>query len=164
MPVTIRNAAEGDIELLATVICQVISNLSYYNEIARKSELDKYSSVELSKKIKEDPYSVFIAVNGNEILGFCLNRMDDMLVWLEWFGVIEPLRRKGIGMQIISYLECAALKRGSHKIWCDCRTGNFKSINLLSKAGFLPICTLKNHWYMQDFILWQKEISPHENR
>jgi ribosomal protein S18 acetylase RimI-like enzyme len=155
---TIKNATPLDIEPLSLVFNQVITALPYYTDTAKEHELNKYTVSELFKKLENDPGSVIIAEDNSKIVGFCLNRLDDMLIWLEWFGVSEVTRGRGIGKNIIQYLESTAVTRGAHKIWCDCRTENRKSINLLSAVGYTPICTLKNHWYKQDFILWQKEL------
>lgn len=159
MSFNIRKINAEEIEFLIPVLKSVIEKLSYYNDIARQNELEKYNSTELSYKISQDPESVLIAEENNKIIGFCLSRLDDMLLWIEWFGVIETSRKQGIARKLVEYLESTATKRNAHKVWCDCRTENIKSINLLSSSGYQPICTLKNHWYHQDFILWQKEIS-----
>ena len=159
MSVIIHSANKSQIDSLISLFKKVISPLPYYNEIAKKYELGKYNFDELNKKIDSDPESVIIAEEDNNIVGFCFSRLDDMTIWLEWFGVNEKARGNGIAKKIVLYLETTAKKRDAHKIWCDCRTENMKSINLLSTCGYTPICTLKNHWYKQDFILWQKEIT-----
>jgi len=154
----IERLGQEDIQELNSVFKSIIENLSYYNDAAKRNELGKYTEEELKNKIAQDPDSVFIAKENNKIVGFCFSKQDDMLIWLEWFGVIESARKKGIGKSLIKYLESSIKNRNAHKIWCDCRTGNIKSISILSSSGYLPICTVTNHWYGQDFILWQKEI------
>ena len=158
MRLNIRSAKVQECEELSIIFKEVLERLPYYNVVAKQSELDKYSLSELAKKIEQDPDSVLIAEENNEIVGFCLNRLDDMLIWLEWFGVVEHKRRNGIARKLVNHLESIAPHRNAHKIWCDCRTENIKSISLLSSIGYMQICTVKNHWYGQDFILWQKEI------
>ncbi len=159
MPVNIHNATTDQAGSLFLILKDVIEPLPYYNEIAKQHELTKYSAKELCKKIEEDPYSVLVAEEDDRIVGFCLSRLDDMTIWLEWFGISEQARGKGLSRLIVQQLEQTAKARNAHKIWCDCRTENKKTINLLSSSGYTPICTLRNHWYKQDFILWQKEIA-----
>lgn len=156
--VQIQKVDGNDIPQLEAVFSTIIQDLSYYNENAIQNELKKYTAVELRKKVQEDPDSILIAKENGTIVGFCFSRQDDMLIWLEWFGVVPSGRRKGIGKRLIESLERTVKGRNAHKIWCDCRTENVKSINLLSGAGYSQICTLLNHWYGQDFILLQKEI------
>lgn len=160
MSIRLSLASKKEIKSLVAIFESIVSSLPYYNEDAKKNEISKYKEDELVKKLDDDSQSIILAYDENqEIVGFCLSRLDDMLVWLEWFAVVDFSRGKGIGREIIKYLEFTALKRGAHKVWCDCRTENIKSIILLSKCGYLPICTLKNHWYKQDFILWQKDLT-----
>lgn len=158
MSLKIVNANKNHIESITSLFEEVITDLPYYNDFAKHHEANKYNKDALVKKIDEDPLSVIIALENNKIVGFCFSRFDDMVIWLEWFGVCKSNRKMGIAQKIVSYLESTVKIRDAHKIWCDCRTENVKSINLLSKCGYLPICTITNHWYRQDFILWQKEI------
>lgn len=158
MSLTVRNIRKEEVDQVAEVFKAVVEKLSYYNEDAIKQELAKYTSSELLLKIQEDPDSVIIAEESGNILGFCFSRIDDMLIWIEWFGIVEKYRKKGIAKELVRCIEASTHKRNAHKIWCDCRTENIKSIKLLSSLGYEPICTIKNHWYGQDFILWQKEI------
>jgi ribosomal protein S18 acetylase RimI-like enzyme len=155
----IRIATEKDAAPLATAIEHLITGIPYYNALAKQHEILRYSAGALALKIKEDPYSIILACNGNEIAGFCISRFDDYTIWLEWFGVIEKYRGAGITKQLLRALENTVAERECHKIWCDCRTSNQPAIHLLSSTGYSQIATIKNHWYGQDFILWQKTVS-----
>jgi ribosomal protein S18 acetylase RimI-like enzyme len=136
----------------------VLSTLPYYNELAKATELSKYSAAALQKAIQEDPDSILVAIVKGEIVGFCFSRMDDTLVWLSWFGVRRDMRQRRIGSLLLEALE-ETLRRGrSHKMWCDCRTENAASAVALMKHGFVRLCTVRNHWYGQDFYLWEKPV------
>ena len=154
----LRLAQEPDLVKIEGLVRDVIDSLPYYNQIAKKNELLKYTASELLKKTAEDSHSVIVAMKNKEVVGFCLNRIDDCLIWLEWFGVREDMRRKGLGRKLIEHLESTAKIRNAHKVWCDCRTENIKSVNFFITSNYLPVCTLKNHWYGQDFIIWEKTL------
>lgn len=154
----LRLAHEADIQKLEGLVSDVIMSLPYYNSVAKESEVLKYTAAELLKKMAEDSYSVIVALEDNQVVGFCLNRMDDKLIWLEWFGVRADMRRRGLGRKLIEHLESTAKTRNAHKVWCDCRTENVKSVNFFITSKYLPVCSLKNHWYGQDFIIWEKEL------
>lgn len=143
---------------VADLIAAVIEPLEYYPEPVRQHEIDKYSPARLRKRVQDDSDSVLVAILGAEIAGFCLNHYDDRLIWLEWFGVRREFRGAGIGRALLQTLERTAPARGCHKVWCDCRTTNLTSRAVLTKAGYRNICTLTNHWYGLDFILWEKPI------
>jgi len=146
------------VEEATSAIREIISPLSYYNEWALREEMEKYSTERLKDLAEKTPDSIFLAVLNDEIAGFCINSYDDGLIWLAWFGVRSRYRGRGIGATLLQELENSARRRRCHKIWCDTRTDNLLSQSVLARAGFSKICILSNHWYGQDFFLWEKLI------
>lgn len=143
---------------VSDLVRSVIAPLTYYTKKARRAETAKYTADELERMRREDPDSVLVAIQGSKIIGFCLSRYDDGLIWLAWFGVDKNYRGLGVGQKLLGALEATVRKRGGHKLWCDCRTTNTESKRLLIAAGFTPTGLLRNHWFGQDFILWDKLV------
>ncbi len=152
----IRPMKAAEAANVAALFRKIVSTLDYYNRDARTNEIKRYTVQNLKRKISEDKYSVLVASEDTELVGFCFSRWDDHTIWLEWFGVITTVRRKGIGRLILRALESTLHKRRAHKIWCDCRTTNLKSKKLLASSGYKMIGVVRKHWYRQDFILWHK--------
>lgn len=150
---------ENESEQVASLFEEIVSKLAYYNDLAIKTELKKYESFELIKKIRDDSYSIITVKDLNQIVGFCFSRFDDYIIWLEWFGIKSTYRKTGISNLIIKKLVESTIERGCHKIWCDCRTTNLISKKVLISNDFIPIATVNNHWYNQDFILWHKLLT-----
>lgn len=148
----------GEADEISQLIKEVVSPLDYYSEFARRAEISKYTPELLQESIRNDPDSILVGRNGSNILGFCLSRYDDGLIWLAWFGVHPRWRRQGIASALLSALEPTVHPRGCHKIWCDCRTVNKPSKAVLELSGYKMICTVVNHWYGHDFILWEKLV------
>ena len=138
---------------------RIVGSLPYYNEAAKRSELAKYSTELLVESAENDPDSVLVARMGDQVVGFCFSKNDDGLVWLAWFGVHPSFRRQGIGSHLLATLEATVSNGRSHKIWCDCRTENEASRLALIRHGYSELCTVRNHWYGQDFILWEKLVA-----
>jgi RimJ/RimL family protein N-acetyltransferase len=147
-----------DAESLSSLFRSVVMALPYYNEAAKRTEIGKHSADLLRASAASDPGTILVAKLDAAIVGFCLSRWDDDLIWLSWFGVHPNYRRKGIASTLLVGLEDALRKEQIHKIWCDCRTENQASIVVLTKQGYSPICTVRNHWYGQDYILWEKLV------
>jgi ribosomal protein S18 acetylase RimI-like enzyme len=105
-----------------------------------------------------DPGSVLTAHLDNKLVGFVISNLDDETIWLSWFGVDMAVRQRGVGSSLLRALDQRARLVGAHKVWCDSRTDNMASRLALSKHGFQPICTIPDHWYRQDFILWEKRV------
>lgn len=146
-------------EKAASFFREIVAVLPYYNAMAKEVEMAKYSANGLLKSIEDDPSSVLIARLEGNVIGICISRLDDTLIWLSWFAVDPRFRRLGVGASLIRALEQCTRVKGLHKIWCDCRTNNGPSKNLLINGGFEPLCTIRDHWYRQDFILWEKSLA-----
>ena len=155
----IRRATEDELPKAMRLFQGILNDLPYYNDMAKDNERKKYSLLKLATRQAEDPYSVLVAVaESGEMVGFCFNHMDDFTVWIDWFGVVPSVRRRGIGLRVLNTVVETAQTRGVHKVWCDCRTSNEPSKKLLRKAGFRELVEIKNHWYGQDFILWEQFV------
>ncbi len=154
VPMTVDEA-----DAVSELVTSTIRSLSYYNERAQTEEVGKYGPSDLISSLNEDAYSVLLAKENDEIIGFCISKYDDGLVWLAWFGVKASHRNKGVGEKLLTALEGSAPKRRAHKIWCDTRTVNLTAQHVLQKAGYTKIATLENHWYGQDFLLWEKFVN-----
>jgi ribosomal protein S18 acetylase RimI-like enzyme len=155
--VMIESMAPGEADAVSRLFSQVVAELPYYNVEAKDSETKQHSPAALRHSVAEDPYSVMVA-KADGIVGFCISRYDDGLIWLAWFGVHPLHRHRGIASALLDRLEHTLPERNSHKIWCDSRTNNEPSIKLLSSRCYEQICTVRNHWYGLDFILWEKII------
>lgn len=158
MPLIIDRMKCHEAEQLNSLFTRVVNALPFYNETAISSELEKYSPTRLRESISNDQDSVLIAKTGEEVIGFCLSHYDDGLIWLSWFGVNPLYRRRGIGSALLERLEETVRNRKAHKVWCDSRTENEASRLVLISHGYTQLCTVRNHWYGQDFILWEKLV------
>ena len=149
----------GEAEELNHLFVRIVEALPYYNNTAKRGEIAKYSPESLRDLAEKDPDAVLVARVDDQIVGFCFSESDDGLVWLAWFGVDPSFRRHGVGVQLLEKLEETVKNGRSHKIWCDCRTENEASKVALTKHGYVQLCTVRNHWYGQDFILWEKLLA-----
>jgi ribosomal protein S18 acetylase RimI-like enzyme len=156
-PLSVQQSS-SEPERLRDLFRTTIEAISYYNERAKSSELKKYTSDSLRQSALKDPGSVLVARVERQLVGFAINNLDDETIWLSWFGVDASLRGRGVGRELLQALDQRALSLGAHKIWCDSRTENVESKITLSKHGFRQICTIPDHWYRQDFILWEKRV------
>src|SRR6266700_7835188 len=139
--VVIDRMKTEEAESLSALFKEVLFAIPYYNDVAKTSELAKYSRDLLRDSVLADPDSILVARDDTEIVGYCLSREDDSLIWLSWFGVHPSYRRRGIGSALLEKLEETVRNGRSHKIWCDCRTENEDSKTVLVKHGYTQLCT-----------------------
>lgn len=159
MDLTVAGMHNDDAQGVSALFNQIVQALPYYNSTAKESEIKKYSADLLQSFVEQEPESVLVAKCKGELAGFCFSENDDGLVWLAWFAVHPSFRRQGVGLALLKRLEDMAREKKSHKIWCDCRTENQASRVALTKQGYVELCTVRNHWYGQDFILWEKLVA-----
>ncbi len=153
----VRPANFRDLEKVSKLFGSIVTSLEYYNTLAKETELNKNTPSRLSERLKNDPLSIIIAENSNEkVVGFTFSHFNDYTVYLDWYGVDPTLRRNGIGKALLENTFEASKKRGAHKIWCDTRSTNEPSKSLLRKVGFRKIVEIKDHWYRQDFVFWER--------
>lgn len=159
LPLSIGRMRAGEAEELHQLFVRIVQDLPYYTNTAKRCEIAKYSPELLRESAEKDPDSVLVASIAAQIIGFCFSESDDGLVWLAWFGVDPSFRQHGVGTRLLEKLEETVRNGRSHKIWCDCRTENEGSKIVLTKHGYVQLCTVRNHWYGQDFILWEKSLA-----
>lgn len=157
--IVISRPRNEEIAEVSDLFAKVVLSSPYYNEVARCSEVSKYNPCHIEQMIATDEDSVRVAIINTQIVGFCLSNIDDGLIWLSWFGVKPEYRRRGIGTAFLSDLDKRAKRAKAHKIWCDCRPNNVASRVTLAGSGYRNICTLVNHWYGQDFLLWERSVA-----
>jgi ribosomal protein S18 acetylase RimI-like enzyme len=148
-------AAAHELSAVAALMRATIEPLTYYNARAIAAELTKYTEDTLRARVERDAQSVLVTRDDDGITGFCVSRFDDGTIWLDWFGVAARARGRGVGAALLRALQATLPSRDAHKIWCDSRTDNIESRAVLERAGFRRIATLANHWYHQDYFLWE---------
>lgn len=136
----------------AGLLREVISGLTVYNERAVASELAKYTNNSILGM------DVLVATVDGALAGVAVTRSDDGLTWIDWVAVREGFRGMGIARGLLLGVVDEAATAGHHKVWCDCRSDNHASRGMLRGAGFRPITFLGNHWYGQDYILWERGV------
>ena len=154
----IRYAGEADVGNVLRLFRSVVASLEIYSQSARNGEIAKFSEQELRRRIGGDPKAVTIAFADNSPVGFSITDDQHGPIWIEWYGVHLDLRGFGVGRALINNLIAEAPSRQATKLWCDTRVNNSPSIALFESVGFKKLCELKNHWYEQDFFLWERAV------
>jgi ribosomal protein S18 acetylase RimI-like enzyme len=154
---SIGSVRDDEIGALVGLMHSTIAPLSYYNESAIRAELAKYTPDELRSRVAGDPSAALVARNGDALVGYCVSRFDNGTIYLDWYATDPEARGRGrgIGISLLAALAETLPSRRAHKIWCDSRTDNKESNSVLERFGFRRITTLVNHWYGQDYFLWE---------
>lgn len=155
----IRHTKLSDIPELSRLIRSIIDTTPFYSPKARSEEKKKHNRSELKHYLKDKKYyTCFVATINNKPIGFAIGRNEAGVFWADWVGVSKEARQKGIAESLMKRWERYLKQKGVHKIWCDTRTSNYKSVSLLQKLNYKKLGTFKNGWYKQDFFLWEKNL------
>ncbi len=84
-----------------------------------------------------DPSLWFLAMDGDEIAGMVLSKMDDPQVgWIDTLAVRKPWRKQGVGLALLYYAFSEIHKRGQSKVQLDVDAENLTgALRLYYKAG-----------------------------
>ena len=145
-----------DIPALSEIYTNIIKINPYYSQWAKKSELKRFNPKSIGEDMANKDNLYILMKDKNKIIGASNGYYEAGLFWIDWLVVNYNYRRKGLALKLIRYFENKLNKENIHKVWCDSRTTNIESESLLTKLGYKKLVTIKNHWYKQDFILWQK--------
>jgi ribosomal protein S18 acetylase RimI-like enzyme len=157
--IELRYARLEQIDELSTLFTSVVQQLDIYSDDARTEEVLKFSSNRLTRRLADDPRSIELAFVDQKMAGFLITEFQYGPIWMHWYGVHQAARGCGVGETLLKHLIATAPSRGATRLWCDTRTNNVQSIELLKKLGFDRLCELKNHWHGQDYYLWSKDLT-----
>ncbi len=145
-----------DVDEFSRLVTDVIQNTPYYSEWGRISECSGYKFESIKNRMLDKNFLFLAAKINKRIVGFSAGHHDFGTFWLDWIGIDKNFRKRCIGTGLLVFLEKYLKGKGVHKIWLDTIQTNNEAINFFRKAKFKRICSLKNHWYNQDFYLWGK--------
>ncbi len=151
----IETLKSRDAAAFSKSIKAVIDATRYYSRAAQNAEMRKYSPAKVFSLLSDSTQILLVAKDGKEIVGFLHGHFDAGTFWVDWIGVSEKYRRSHTASELLSFLE-NKIRRTAHKIWLDTRTENKEAVRFFKKNGFKKIATLSDHWYRQDFFLWEK--------
>lgn len=150
-----RISAE-DIPGMAELVQNIIQDTDYYSSEAKEAEKNKFSVENLQSLIKNDNSIFLAAKEDDKLIGFIYGFFDCGTFWADWIGVLKENRRKGVALGLMRELEMILGDTKTRKVWCDTRSDNKESNAMLKKLGFERAAHLKEHWYGQDYYLWEK--------
>ncbi|MCZ6803212.1 MAG: GNAT family N-acetyltransferase [Proteobacteria bacterium] len=96
----------------------------------------KYTPEKLIKIIKNRSKNVVVTRKGNKLAGFGIMTYHEEQANLDLLAVKMIYRRRGIGKQIVKWLEEVALNAGIFNIFVQARKINNGAIKFYNKLGF----------------------------
>lgn len=101
---------------------------------------------EFERKINDKNYSVIVAVENNEIVGYGYFQYREWnnTTYLESLAVKKDIRNKGIGTRLLQEIIKQSKKFGARRIFVDMDINNEKVIDFYMKNDFVKAGTIKD--------------------
>ena len=121
----------------------------------------KYTPERLLKLIRNKTKNVVVARKGNKLAGFGIMSYSEDSANLDLLAVKVRYRRRGIGRQIVEWLEVVALTAGIANIFVQVRELNRGAIKFYRRLGFNVIDEKSGYYRGQETgVILSKNIAP----
>ena len=118
---------------------------------SNKKEIEDIFNKIFNQELKLNVYSKIIVYKEKKILGFLI--FDDIYdrYEIEFIGVLEEYRNKGIGSKLMEYLN-------NKNVSLEVDVNNTNAIKLYEKYGFKKVSVRKNYYQGHDAYLMVREV------
>ena len=134
----------------ATVEFATSSDAVEIGELSKKYiEYDlgwRYTPGRLRELLKEEATNVVVARKGNNLAGFGIMTYADQNANLDLLAVKLRYRRRGIGKQIVAWLEEVARTAGILNVYVQVRKMNRGAMKFYARSGFQVIDELGGYY------------------
>jgi ribosomal protein S18 acetylase RimI-like enzyme len=155
----IRQAVEDDATALKALLDRLVMAAELYVEGSRRADIDRFTREALVHLIARDAPMMPVAEDDAGLVGFCLASDQHGPVWIDWIAVAPEVRGQGVAGALLAKLADTARGRGAARLWCDSLAVNAAAIAMLERSGFIRIAQLPNHWWGQDYLLWERPLA-----
>ena len=100
--------------------------------------------------IKSKETNVIVTTEGTELIGFAIMKYYDQEARLNLFAVLPSYRRKGIGTQMINWLEEVALANGNGVVYLETRLSNKGAREFYQKLGYKVVQRIPGYYKGQE--------------
>lgn len=136
-----------------------------FEDILKISELEKlcfggesWSYGTLASSFENPVYSMSVAEDGGEVIGYgCISVAADSCD-LENILVAEEYRRSGVGKAILSKLMATARSRGANEMFLEVRVSNAAAMSLYLSAGFVGVYARSRYYSDGEDCLVMKKV------
>lgn len=127
-------ASEENALQLASLTAAFRVELNAFKNIVSNPDLQ--SGLEEIQEYLQAGYPVYAAIEGTELIGYMVCRVEDPVVWVESLYVKKEYRRKGVASALFEKAEAIAENYGQDTLFHYVHPNNQRIINFLRKKGY----------------------------
>ena len=149
-------------------ICIEFATLSDAAEIGVMSKNDieyglgwKYTPARIGRLLKDSSRNVVVARAGPDLAGFGIMAYYDAQANLDLLAVKPDFRRRGVGKQLVTWLEKVALTAGVFNVFVQVRAGNTGAVRFYQSLGYAALEQDKTYYSgVEAGIIMAKSLRP----
>lgn len=125
--ITIRKTVESDLRQIYTM---------GLTELPLQETRMTFDAENLAELFTSERVIALTAIRGKKVLGFIIGSITGNKCRIEWFIIIEKLRKKGIGTKMLHLFTESVKKFGVEHFFIALFVNNSESVNFFNKRGF----------------------------
>ena len=99
----------------------------------------KYTPARIGRLIADSSRNVVVARAGSELTGFGIMAYYEAQANLDLLAVKPDFRRRGVGRQLVAWLEKVALTAGVFNVFVQVRAGNAGALRFYQSLGYATL-------------------------
>ena len=100
----------------------------------------------IKKILKDKSYEILIAEEEGEVVGFLfMEKPYGGVSYCAWVGVVEEMKKRGVGRKLMEFWEEEAIKKGCHKLMLLTQTASNR--NIFPRYGFREEGFEEKSWF-----------------
>jgi len=155
----LRPVKKNEIDQVHIWLNEAINDSPFYKDEFKQFEKARLSKNYLNALFNEDPAHIMLMIDNEKPCGFMISGPELGTLWLYW-SYLLPAHRKGLLAmgamnEFIKYWDNGRF----HKIATYTKYGNKPAEIIMKRARYKHICTLENHIFGEDYLLYEKPLN-----
>jgi [ribosomal protein S18]-alanine N-acetyltransferase len=100
----------------------------------------------VAHSIRNRETNVAVATRGDDLAGFGIMKYQDTDAHLMLFAVAPAFRRRGIGTELMNWLEASAITAGIELIWLEARANNATALAFYGARGYRTLDRMHRYY------------------
>jgi [ribosomal protein S18]-alanine N-acetyltransferase len=109
--------------------------------------------------VRDGATNVAVMLQADAVVGFGIMQYRDVTAHLALFAMLPSHRNRGLGSELVSWLEKPALIAGIERVRVEARADNGKALSFYRRLGFQPVKTVAGYYSgMVDAVQLEKSL------
>lgn len=155
----VRPGLVADIPQLYKMLMKEVEQNPYYNQITKSTEKERLTPAYLKHLHAIEPQLLMVGEVEGEIVGFIIACPHQGALIMDWALALDEYKSYHVSANVLRGFISHFDQGQWHKISAYVRTSNRRPALLLSAFKFKKSCVLKEHFFGEDYALWELPLN-----